>query len=323
MTSLIHLSDLAGDPDLHQSLQGGAISIGNFDGVHLGHRALLDRVRQHAERVGGKAIAIVMDPHPASVLRPHGAPPKLTTLPRRAELMSELGIDHLLVCEATREFLNQTAEEFFQRLIVEQLSGKAIIEGPNFFFGRDRAGNTTRLKELAEERQIDVEIVVPSVRDERLVSSSRVREAIASGDIPLANQMLGSQYCLTGTVTTGEQRGRTLGFPTANLSGVETLIPEHGVYAAMACWEETDGRTRHPAAVHIGPNPTFDERQETKIEAHLLDYDGDLYGKVLTLTLVSQVRSVQKFASVSALKQQLQLDLQTVRETVSSLPSHS
>jgi riboflavin kinase/FMN adenylyltransferase len=323
MTSLIHLSDLAGDSDLHQSLQGGAVSIGNFDGVHLGHRALLERVRWHAQRVGGKAIAIVMDPHPASVLRPHGAPPSLTSLARRAELMSSSGIDHLLVCEATRDFLNQTAEEFFQRLIVEQLSAKAIIEGPNFFFGRDRAGNTTRLKELAAERQIDVEIVVPSVRDERMVSSSRIREAIASGDIVLANQMLGSRYRLTGVVTTGEQRGRTLGFPTANLGGVKTLLPEHGVYAALTCAEGCEGPTNHPTAVHIGPNPTFNDHQETKIEAHLLDYDGDLYGKSLSLTLVSQVRGVIKFADASALKQQLQIDLQTVRETVSSLQSRS
>lgn len=322
MTSLIHLSDLAGDSGLHQSLQGGAVSIGNFDGVHLGHRVLLERVRWHARRVGGKAIAMVMDPHPASVLRPHGAPPSLTSLtslPRRAELMSESGIDCLLVCEATREFLNQTAEEFFQRLIVEQLSVSAIIEGPNFFFGRDRAGNTTRLKELAAERQIDVEIVLPSVRDERLVSSSRIREAIASGDISLANQMLGSRYRLTGVVTTGEQRGRTLGFPTANLDDVQTLLPEHGVYAALACAEGCGGPTNHLAAVHIGPNPTFNERQETKIEAHLLDYDGDLYGKPLSLTLVKQVRGVIKFADASALKQQLQTDLRMVRETVSSL----
>ncbi|PHQ35456.1 bifunctional riboflavin kinase/FAD synthetase [Rhodopirellula bahusiensis] len=321
MTSLIHLSDLAGDSDLQQSLQGGAVSIGNFDGVHLGHRALLERVRRQADRVGGKAIAIVMDPHPASVLRPHGAPPSLTALPRRAELMTDLGIDHLLVCEATREFLNQTAEAFFQRLIVEQLSAKAIIEGPNFFFGRDRAGNTTRLKELADERQIDVEIVVPSVRDDRMVSSSRIREAIASGDLPLANQMLGSRYRLTGSVATGEQRGRTLGFPTANLDGVQTLLPEHGVYAALASVEGSDEPTNQPAAVHIGPNPTFNDRQETKIEAHLLDYEGDLYGKMLSLTLVSQVRGVQRFVDASALKQQLQIDLQTVRETVSSLPS--
>lgn len=319
MTSLIHLSELAGNSDLQESLRGGAVSIGNFDGVHSGHRALLKRVRHHADRVGGKAITIVMDPHPAEVLRPHGAPPKLTTLPRRAELMAESSVDALLVCEASKEFLNQTAEEFFEKLVVEQLAAKAIIEGPNFFFGRDRAGDTTRLKELAGQRSIDVEIVVPSVRDDRMVSSSRIREAIASGDLELANQMLGSRYELTGIVGRGEQRGRKLGFPTANLENVETLIPEHGVYAALA---QVRGQTLS-AAVHIGPNPTFDDRKETKIEAHLLDYDADLYGKMLTLSLVRQIRGIQKFASPDALQQQLQSDLQTVRETVSSLPQRS
>ncbi|MCC9644061.1 bifunctional riboflavin kinase/FAD synthetase [Rhodopirellula sp. JC740] len=319
MTSLIHLSELAGNSDLQNSLRGGAVSIGNFDGVHLGHRVLLKRVRHHADRVGGKAIAIVMDPHPAEVLRPHGAPPKLTTLPRRAELMAESSVDALLVCKASKEFLNQTAEEFFERLVVEQLAAKAIIEGPNFFFGRDRAGDTTRLKELAGQRGIDVEIVVPSVQDDRMVSSSRIREAIASGDLELANQMLGSRYELTGVVGKGEQRGRKLGFPTANLEDVATLIPEHGVYAAVA---KIDDQSL-AAAVHIGPNPTFDDRKETKIEAHLLDYDADLYGKMLTLSLVRQIRGIQKFASPAALQQQLQSDLQTVRETVSSLPQRT
>jgi len=317
MTQLIRLDQMVTDPTQLKRLQGGAISIGNFDGVHLGHRELLRHVRREADRLAGPSIAIVLDPHPASVLRPHGAPPALTALPRRAELMTAVGIDFLLVCEATRDFLNQTADEFFQSLVVDTLAGRALVEGPNFFFGRDRTGNVTRLKELCDEQNIQLTIVDPSVRDDRMVSSSRIREAIASGEIVLANEMLGAIYRLTGTVVSGEGRGRQLGFPTANLISIGELLPDNGVYAGRALM--ADGEIR-VAAIHIGPNPTFDEEKKTKVEVHLLDYDGGLYDQRLTVELIGRVREIKKFPSASELITQMRIDLDQVRRIVPSSP---
>lgn len=313
MTRLIRLDQVLADPAQAELLQGGAISIGNFDGVHRGHQELLRHARVSANKFRGPAIAIVLDPHPASVLRPHGAPPALTALPRRAELMTNVGIDFLLVCGATREFLNQTAEEFFQSLIVETLDGRALIEGPNFFFGRDRAGNVARLQELCDERNIELTIVEPSVRDDRMVSSSRIREAIASGEIELANEMLGSVYRISGVVSSGEGRGRTIGFPTANLTNITELLPCDGVYGGRA--HLADG-TRPIAAIHIGPNPTFNADQKIKVEVHLLDYDGGLYDQPMTVELLRHVRDVRKFAGVSELVAQMKLDLEQIRNTV-------
>ena len=316
MTKLVRLSEINTNPGNAMRLQNGAISIGNFDGVHQGHQELLRQVRLAADRVAGPAVAIVLDPHPASVLRPHGAPPTLTSLPRRAELMSPVGIDFLLVCESTREFLNQTADAFFQSLIKDTLKAKAVVEGPNFFFGRDRTGNVTRLAELCDACQIDFQVVEPSVRDGRMVSSSRIREAIASSEIGLANDMLGSVYRLVGLVESGEGRGRTLGFPTANLTEIQQMLPKDGVYAGVA-QIETGGR--YAVAIHIGPNPTFSEEQKTKVEIHLLNYDGDLYGQSILVEIIDKVRDVQKFPDAAALIQQLNNDLRTVRAIVPDL----
>lgn len=318
MTRLVRLAELSHDADLKNRLIGGAISIGNFDGVHLGHQELLREVSSHASRVGGPAIAIVMDPHPASVLRPHGAPPALTTLSRRAELMSSVGIDYLLVCEATRAFLNQTAEEFFQSLVVLTLRAKSIVEGPNFFFGRDRAGNVARLGELCSAESIDLTIVDPSVRDDRMVSSSRVREAIAIGDVELAAEMLGTPYQIAGNVGRGERRGRKLGFPTANLTGILQMLPSNGVYGGMVQigTSATGQNPNRLAAIHIGPNPTFDELRKTKVEVHLLDYDGDLYEQDLAVDLILKVRDVKKFAGPEQLIVQMNQDLQLIRDQI-------
>ena len=318
MTRLVRLAELSHDIELKNRLIGGAISIGNFDGVHLGHQELLREVRLQASHVGGPAIAIVMDPHPASVLRPHGAPPALSTLPRRAELMSSVGIDYLLVCEATRAFLNQTAEEFFESLVVETLRAKSIVEGPNFFFGRDRAGNVARLGQLCSGESIHLTIVDPSVRDDRMVSSSRVREAIAIGHVELAAEMLGRPYRIAGNVSRGERRGRELGFPTANLTGISHMLPGNGVFGGLAQIgiSATGQHFNRLAAIHIGPNPTFDELRNTKVEVHLLDYDGDLYEQDLAVELILKVRDVKKFAGPEQLITQMNQDLQLIRNQI-------
>lgn len=316
MTRLITLDQWDADAALRMEFGGGCVSIGNFDGVHLGHRRLLEQTRRCADEVGGAAITVVLDPHPAAVLRPHGAPPRLTTIERRAELMSALSVDALLVCPTTIDFLNRTAKQFFEQLIRDRLAARAMVEGPNFFFGRDRGGDIHRLQSLCDADGMKLTIVQPALDGPRMISSSRIREAVSTGDFAEAHAMLGSHYQISGLVGHGEGRGRTIGFPTANLTSVTTMSPGHGVYAAVAF----DGAAREDgspraAAVHVGPNPTFDEQTATKIEVHLLDYAGDLYGQTLTIAFIEKVRDVRRFKSAAELVDQLDVDLIAVRRS--------
>ena len=313
MTHLITLAELDSGTSWRDRLRGCAASIGNFDGVHRGHRDLLKHVREAAERVEGPSVVVILDPHPAAVLRPHNSPPRLTTPQRRAELMSAMEIDYLLVCPATIEFLNRSADEFFQFLVRDRLQAQAMVEGPNFFFGRDRGGDVNRLRQLCIDADIDLTIAEPAMDGPRMISSSRIRESIANGQLSIAEAMLGSRYQIQGVVVAGEGRGRTLGFPTANLTQIDVMTPGHGVYAAIAT---TESKTTHRSAVHIGPNPTFDDSSSTKVEVHLMNYDGDLYGQSMTIDFIERVRPVQRFESADALVRQLNLDIQSVRDLV-------
>ena len=319
VTEIISLAPLDGDSHAApEKIRGGVISIGNFDGVHLGHANLLGEVRRHADRAGGPAIAVVLDPHPATILRPDRIPPKLTSLSRRAEQMSRIGIDFLVVCEATLEFLQLSAERFFQQLVVRRLSCRGIVEGPNFFFGRDRGGNVEKLDSMCEAAGISLHIVQPTVVGETMISSTRIRQSLNQGEIATANRLLGSEYRLTGIVIHGDQRGREMGFPTANLAGIDTVIPAPGVYGAMTM---IDGES-WVAAVHIGPRPTFDgtadsspdDRPSSSVEVHLLDYTGDLYGQTLSVDLAMRVRDIARFDSAADLARQLAVDVESVRE---------
>jgi len=317
MTQLITLDELDTSPRKRERLSGGAVSIGNFDGVHRGHRDLLANVVAAARRIGGPSLAVILDPHPATVLRPHSAPARLTTVARRAELMRPLGVDFLVVCPATPAFLHRTADDFFSFLILERLAARAMVEGPNFFFGRDRGGDLNRLAMLCRQADVGLEIVQPRVEGERMISSSRIREAIAAGELHAAGAMLGTPYELSGWVSPGEGRGRQIGFPTANLARTETLVPGDGVYAATATLG--DDNPKQLAAVHIGPNPTFSEDRQTKVEVHLLDYAGDLYDRRLSVQFREKIRDVQTFDGPDELIEQLRQDVQAVRDTSTSI----
>ncbi len=291
------------------TVRGGVITIGNFDGVHLGHAALLKEVRQTADRVGGPAVAIVLDPHPAAILRPELAPTRLTWIERRAELMAVHGIDALVVCPTTREFLKMTAESFFQSLVVEQLQSRAMVEGPNFYFGRNRGGDIAMLGRLCGAGGIELRIIDPSEVQGEMVSSTRVRQLLEKGQVEQAAGLLGVPYRIRGVVVGGVQRGREIGFPTANLEGIDVLIPGPGVYGGNV----TVGGQQHVAAIHIGPNPTFDCDGSLKVEIHLLDYDGDLYGQTLLVDVVIRVRDIARFDSAQSLVGQLNKDLDFIR----------
>ncbi len=298
---------------LGPEIRRGAVTIGNFDGVHRGHSSILQRVRAWADEVSGPALVLTFDPHPVRILRPGFAPVPLTWHDRKADLVEEWGIDALVAIPTNRELLELSALEFFETIIVKKLEAMAIVEGPNFFFGHGREGNVELLSRLCGARQIQLEIVPPLRHGAELISSSRIRHALQHGDVALASEMLTRPYRLRGIVVHGDRRGTTLGFPTANLDGIDTLVPALGVYAGKAMVAGIP----HPAAIHIGHAPTFGSQQH-RVEVHLLDFKGNLYGSALEIEFLSRLRDIVSFPSRDALQTQLQHDIATARTVFSN-----
>jgi riboflavin kinase/FMN adenylyltransferase len=289
----------------------GAVTVGNFDGVHRGHQALVSATRKQALAVGGPAIVTTFDPPPHQVLFPGSERPPLTTLPERAELLCALGADHVVVLRASPALLALSPEAFFEDVLARQLGAKAVVEGFNFRFGRGRVGTNDTLRELCRAAGIAFEEVPQFTLNGESVSSSRVRAALLRGDVARATELLARHYSIHGTVVTGAKRGRTIGFPTANLENVLTVLPENGVYAVRA---SLDGRN-YLAAANIGPNPTFGENAQ-KIEVHLLDFSGDIYGKPLSVEFVARLRETRPFTGVEELVAQLRQDIEHVRRVL-------
>ncbi len=290
---------------------GGAITVGNFDGVHLGHRALVAACRKLADRLGGPAIAVTFDPPPHQVLHPGPVRPPLTTLADRAELLHAAGVDHVVILRTSLALLALSPEAFFEDVIARQLGAKGIVEGYDFRFGHGRAGTNDTLRELCGPAGLACEEISQVMHRDEPVSSSRVRTAIVSGDVGRAFELLARPYRITGTVVTGAKRGRTIGFPTANLEDVPTVLPGNGVYAVRAT---VDGRM-WKAAANVGPNPTFGE-DARKIEVHLLDFTGDIYGKPMTVEFVTRLREVRPFSGVSELVEQLKRDIDAAKQAL-------
>jgi riboflavin kinase/FMN adenylyltransferase len=288
--------------------RGGSLTIGNFDGVHLGHASLLEALRSQAQVVGGPAVAVTLDPHPVQLLRPDRAPPLLTTAADRAELLQAAGADHVLILQTTPDLLQLTAEQFFQQVVCQRLEARALVEGVNFGFGRNREGNIDTLTALCQGAGLGLVVLPPLQLDGIVVSSSAVRAALEGGEVGQAARLLGRPYRLRGRVVGGQRRGQKLGFPTANLAEAATLIPGDGVYATRAWWQ---GRT-WPAAANIGPNPTFGENAR-KLEVHLIGFDGDLYGHELAVDFVERLRDTRPFAGVGELVEQLRRDVDEAR----------
>lgn len=287
---------------------GGALTIGNFDGVHLGHADILRRVRDWADQVRGPAVVLTFDPHPVRLLRPESAPPPLTWIRRKAELLGRQGIDFLIAYPTDRSLLALDPHTFFRDFVVQRLNAKALVEGPNFHFGHRREGDVRLLGKLCGAAGIEFEIVPPRDQGGAMISSSRVREALGRGEVGAAREMLTEPYRLRGMVVHGERRGTPLGFPTANLDAIDTLIPTTGVYAGRAFVRGVP----IPAAIHIGPAPTFSQSQP-RVEAHLLDFHGNLYGEPLEIEFLDRLRDVRRFSSSEQLVEQLHHDLAATR----------
>lgn len=285
----------------------GAVTIGNFDGVHLGHQALVAAARNMADAIKGPAVVVTFDPPPHQVLFPDPGPPRppLTTLADRAELLQKAGADHVVILKTTPALLALSPEAFFEDILVRQLGAKGVVEGHDFRFGRGRMGTTNTLRNLCDASGRRFAEVEQLHHKGEPVSSSRVRAAIVGGDVALAAELLARPYRIVGTVVTGAMRGRTIGFPTANLDEVAAVLPGNGVYAVRA---EVDGRM-WSAAANIGPNPTFGE-DARKVEIHLIGFSGDLYAKPMAVEFIVRLRETRPFASVNELKDQLHRDIE-------------
>ncbi len=279
---------------LPAELRSGAVTIGNFDGVHRGHARIMQRLLAAAQSAGGPAVVVTFDPHPARLLRPADCPLPLTWTTRKARLLDGLGMDAMVICATDRRLLNWSPDEFFAEIIRRRLDARAIVEGPNFFFGRDRAGTIDVLRKLSAEAGVELEVVDPFELEGHVVSSSRIRRSIAAGDVQLACQMLTEPYRIRGMVTHGDARGAQIGFPTANLDAIDTLLPAAGVYAGRGCVADR----LLPAAINIGPSPTFG-LDLLRVEIHLIGFQGDLYGEPLEVDFLRRLRDIQCFDSVA------------------------
>jgi riboflavin kinase / FMN adenylyltransferase len=292
--------------------RGGSIAVGNFDGVHLGHAHLVRTLRDK----GRPDVVLSFDPHPLCLLAPERFQPLLTTTKDRAEYLCDVGADAVVLLRTTRELLQLSATEFFERILSNGFRPKVIVEGFNFRFGRDRHGDLEMLERLCRSSRIELVRVPPLELDGAPVSSSRVRNALLAGDVTEAARLMGRFYCLGGIVGVGQRRGRGLGFPTANLERVETLIPGDGVYAVRVRFEEASWA----GAANVGANPTFGESVR-KIEVHLIDFTGDLYGKPLAVEFIKRIRDTRPFAGPEDLKVQLTVDIARARAVVQETAS--
>lgn len=290
------------------SLRGGALTIGNFDGVHRGHRTIIRRLRAVADHVGGPAVVFTFDPHPALLLRPHEAPPPLTWIDRKAELLAELGVDAVLACPTTEELLQLSWQDFFDQIIRAGLGAAAVVEGSNFRFGHQRGGDVVALAARCGAAGMVFESVAVLEQSASTVSSSRIRELIRNGEVGPARQLLTQPYRIRGLVAHGAARGAKLGFPTANLHGIDTLVPAPGIYAGRALW---NGQA-WGAAIHVGPIPTFGDGA-TRVEAHLLDFSGNLYGQLVELDFLERLRGIEHFTNVEELRCQMEVDVAACR----------
>jgi riboflavin kinase/FMN adenylyltransferase len=296
---------------LPASARGGAVAVGNFDGVHAGHRRIVARLVERARELGGAAVVFTFDPHPARLLRPEGSPPPLTWLERKAEILAELGVDEVVAYPTDRRLLELSAREFFDSIVVDVFHARALVEGPNFYFGHHREGDVERLRQFADAAGMTLDVVEPALVGREIVSSSRIRRLIAEGDVAGAAEMLTAAYRIRGMVTHGAGRGATIGFPTANLQAIDTLVPGHGVYAGLTLL----GPTPIASAINVGPNPTFGEHA-SKVEVHLIGREEFLYGKPLEVEFATKLREVRKFASAEELKNQLQRDVAAAKLAV-------
>lgn len=294
--------------EVPDDLSGTVVSVGNFDGVHLGHRHVLARAREVADERGLPVVAVTFDPHPMAVLRPEHAPTTLTTLEVRADLLGEAGADFVLALPFDRDMAQWTPEEFAQRVLLETLHTAHVVVGANFRYGHRAAGDVACLADFGAGHGFVVE-GIPLDGGPQVWSSTYVRTCLAAGDVAGAAEALGRPYSVRGLVVKGDQRGRELGFPTANVpTDALTATPIDGVYAGWLT--RLDTGERYPAAISVGTNPTFDGVTTRRVESYVLDRtDLELYGVEVEVAFVERLRGMEAFGSVDELITQMHADV--------------
>jgi riboflavin kinase/FMN adenylyltransferase len=305
--------------DIPEDWGRSVVTIGSYDGVHRGHQLIIGRSVARAKELGVPSVVVTFDPHPSEVVRPGSHPPLLSPHHRRAELMADLGVDALLILPFTAGFSKLSPAEFVVKVLVDKLQAKSVVEGPNFRFGHRAAGNVALLTEMGTTYDFEVEVVDLFVRgnagDGEPFSSTLIRRLVAEGDMTGAAEILGRPHRVEGIVVRGAQRGRELGFPTANVETLpHTAIPADGVYAG---WLHAQGEAM-PAAISVGTNPQFDGTERT-VEAYAIDRVGlDLYGLHVAVDFVAYVRGQERFESIEALLVAIAGDVKRCREIVGS-----
>lgn len=295
------------------------ITIGAYDGVHRGHQEVIAQVRALADVHGAHSAVVTFDRHPASVVRPESAPRLLTDPEQRLELLEATGVDATVIVAFDQNQSEESPTDFVERVLVTALGTRAIVVGEDFHFGKDRAGNVALLTELGRIRDFEViplELLGRADGVEEPVSSTAIRRALAGGDVGLAAELLGRPFEARGVVVAGDRRGRTIGFPTANVQVPSQIcLPADGVYAG---WYRRPGGKRHPVAINLGRRPTFYEHADASLlEAHLLDADVDLYGEEAQVQFTHFLRGERKFDGIDALMAQLAIDVDSVRQFLS------
>ena len=298
--------------------QRSVVTIGAYDGVHRGHRAVIEEVRALADQLHCRSVVLTFDRHPASIVRPESAPNLLTDLDQKLELLGETGIDATVLVRFDETQAYESAAHFVQRVLVECLATRAVVVGEDFHFGHQRSGNVALLRDLGAVDDFEVigrELVERNDGIEEPISSTAIRRALAGGQVELAADMLGRAYEVRGVVVRGDERGRLLGFPTANVEVPNKVcLPADGVYAG---WYERPSGDVHPCAINLGRRPTFYEHADhSLLEAHLLDFDDDLYGETARVRFTHFLRSERKFDGVESLIAQLKHDIDHARTSL-------
>ncbi|MFB3886809.1 MAG: bifunctional riboflavin kinase/FAD synthetase [Thermodesulfobacteriota bacterium] len=306
-----------GIDQLRKHFSNPVVTLGNFDGVHLGHQRIFEKLKEEARKVHGEAVVITFEPHPLKVLSPGTFLPLLTPFQRKMTLIDKSGIDQVLCIEFSLTFAGMSPLEFVRDILVEKVHATKVLVGYNYRFGKGKSGDVNTLRDICGRFNISVKVMEAMTVDHTVVSSSKIRELISTGEVEKASKLLGRDYPVIGRVIKGAKRGHTLGFPTANLEITEELYPKRGVYAVEVVWR---GQSLKGLA-NVGLNPTFTpeltaQRDNFSLEVHLLNFNEDIYGETIQINFKRRIRDEIRFDSSSRLIDQIEKDIQWARDNV-------
>lgn len=299
------------------NIKNAVVTVGSFDGLHLGHIKILNKVIELAKALNGSSVVVTFEPHPRFVLSQNFDMKVLTSLDEKKKIFEKEGIDNLVVINFTKEFSQMTSDEFISRVIAKSIGASHMVIGHDHKFGKDRLGDEQKLRDVGRLYNFDVTAVAPETLNDEIISSTRVRRALVEGDVEKAARLLGRNYLISGKIVVGAQRGRVLGFPTANTKMFEErkALPSNGVYV-VDCFL---GDKKYYGIMNIGYRPTFENKHELVLETHILNFNGDIYGETLEIEFLKRLRDEKKFESRDALIHQIEYDKNLAQRIINSL----